>query len=169
MNRMSFWLLPPKLIQDQYQPIIDSWSRKLKTPRFEPHITLAFAGLLKGEAKSVLPIVEKVAKNLKPIPIDFSKVSVSTTYYQCVFAQVKPNHELLRAHQLINSALRYHDPSMFVPHMSLVYGNLDLAQRFTVAAGVKLPVTEFLADRICVINADSLNPKTWQHLAEFEL
>ncbi|MBU2051630.1 2'-5' RNA ligase family protein [Patescibacteria group bacterium] len=58
---------------------------------------------------------------------------------------------------------------MYVPHMSLVYGNLDLAQRFTLAQSIKLPVTKFLADRICVVRADSLNPKTWKKVAEFTL
>jgi len=161
MNRFSFWLLPPKKIQDIY--------RKLTTPKFEPHITIAFAGLLKGEAKSILPVVGKAVKNIRPIPIELTEVSVSTTYFQCVFARIKPNLELLRAHQLINSALRHHDPSMYVPHLSLVYGNLDLAQRFAIAREIKLPVTRFFADRLCVINADSLNPKTWKQVAEFKL
>ncbi len=138
-------------------------------PKFEPHITIAFAGLLKGEAKSILPVVEKAVKNIPPVPIEFTEVSVSTTYFQCVFARVKPNLELLRAHQYINGALRHHDPSMYIPHMSLVYGNMDLVQRFAIARKIKLPIIKFLADRLCVINADSLNPKTWKHVAEFKL
>lgn len=161
MNRLGFWLLPPKKIQAVYQP--------LTTPKFEPHITIIGAVTLKGEIKSILKVVEAVVKNLRPIPIELTEISSSTTYFQCVFARVKPTLELFRAHQLIKSALRHSDPSMYVPHMSLVYGNLKLEERFKIAESIKLPVTNFTADRISVISADSLNPKTWKHIAEFTL
>jgi hypothetical protein len=169
MDRLSFWLLPPKTIQDLYQPIIDSLSQKLKTPKFEPHISITIAVSLKGEDKSILQMVEKAVKNIRPIPVEFSEVSVSTTYFQCVFARVKPSLEIFQAYQLVKSSLRHADPSMYVPHMSLVYGNLDLSQRFEIAKSIKLPATKFLADRIGVVNADSLDPKTWKRVAEFEL
>lgn len=161
MNRLSFWLLPPKKIQAIYQP--------LTTPRFEPHITLTTAVVLKGENKSILQIIEAVVKNLRPIPVELTEVSVSTTYFQCVFARVKPTLELLQVHQLVRSALRHSDLSMYVPHMSLVYGNISLEQRFKIAQEIKLPVTKFIADRISAINAGSLNPKTWKQIAAFKL
>ncbi|MCX6816809.1 MAG: 2'-5' RNA ligase family protein [Candidatus Beckwithbacteria bacterium] len=169
MKRFSFWLLPDKEIQAVYQPIIDLWSRKLKTPNFEPHITITTNAMLKGEEKSVMQVVGSVIKNLQPIPIEFSEVSVSTTWAQCVFARVKPNYELLLANQYIKSAAGHPDPSMYTPHMSLVYGNLDLKQRLEIAENITLPLTKFVARKICIVPADVRNPKTWKHLAEFEL
>ena len=98
--------------------------------------------MLKGEERSILQVVGKIVKNIQPIPVELSEVNVSTTYFQCVFARVKPNLELLRASgpQHVRS-----------PH------ELGLRQY------------SFKADRIGVIKAGSLNPKTWKRVAEFTL
>ena len=172
MKRFSFWLLPPPEIQAVYQPIIDEWAKKLKTPKFEPHITITTNAMLKGEEKSVMKVAETVINNLKPISVELSEVSVSTTWAQCVFARVKPNLELLLANQYIKSAAGHPDPTMYTPHMSLVYGNLDLIdikQRLEIAQKIKLPITKFTARKICIVPSEIRNPKTWKHLAEWEL
>lgn len=161
MDKLSVWLLPPKKIQAVYEP--------LTTPKFEPHITIIGAVALKGEVKSILQVLGSAVKNIRPIPIELTEVSASTTYFQCVFARVKPNLELFRTYQLIKSVLRYSDPAMFVPHMSLVYGNIGLEERFALTQKIKLPITNFTADRICVVNADSINPKTWKHIADYKM
>lgn len=167
MNNFGFWLLPPKQIQAKYQSIIDRYSQRLKTPRFEPHITIL--DTLKGEKDKIVQLTKKVALDLKSIPVSFSEIAVSTTYFQCVFARVRPNLALFQAHWLLKSRLNHAGKTMYVPHMSLVYGDINISKRFEIAKLIKLPINKFKTNRLCVVGADSLDPKTWLHVAEFEL
>jgi len=167
MNTFGFWLLPPKKIQAEYQPVIDKYSSQLKTPSFEPHITIL--GTVEGEEGEILGKVEEVASKLPPIEVLFSDITISTTYHQCVFARVKPTPSLLDAHLEIKSALGHPGKTLYVPHMSLVCGNIPSEQKNEIAEEIKLTTNSFKVDRLCVINANSMDPKTWLHVKDFEL
>jgi len=52
MNKFGFSLLPPKDIQIEYQKIVDRYSNKLKSPSFEPHITLL--NIVEGEKEDII-------------------------------------------------------------------------------------------------------------------
>jgi len=167
MNTFGFWLLPPKKIQAEYQPLIDKYSKRLKTPSFEPHITI-FGGV-KEDEKKIVKKVERITSKLKPIQITFSDITVSTTYHQCVFARVKPTTYLLDTHLEFKATLGDLGKKMYVPHMSLVYGNMSTKEKNEIADEIKLTTNSFKADRFCLVNTDDFNPKTWIHVSEFQL
>jgi len=167
MHHFSLWLLPPKPIQAVFQPVIDRWAKKLNTPSFEPHITIL--GEISGSQKQVIRQTDQLAVKTKPVPITFSEVSVSTTYFQCVFARVKPTLAILSLYQRFQKKFHYSTQTLYMPHMSLIYGRLGFNQRLAAVNAIKLPVKQFLADRIILVDADSRNPKTWRQTMEFFL
>ena len=167
MNKFGFWLLPPKEVQAEYKKVIDKYSGRLKTPSFEPHITIL--GTVKGDREEIIGKVEKIALNISPIEIMISDITISTTYHQCVFARIKPTPSLLDAHLDLKDVLDSTTKGMYVPHMSLIYGDISLKEKNEIAEEIQLTTSNFQADRLCVVNTDDLDPKTWTHVAEFEL
>jgi len=167
MKQFSVWLLPPKKVQAGYREIIDKFSRSLKTPEFEPHITL-----ISSIETSEELLVEKVGnwvKDQKPVKIELTEVGVSTTFFQCVFLRVKPTVELLKAYMAVNQRLKKAESGFYMPHMSLVYGDIDVDLRFSVARKIGLKTKRFVADRVAIIKIKALSPDKWVKIAEFKL
>ena len=167
MSYYGFWLLPPKNVQDEYQEIINYYSRHHNTPSNEPHISIL--NKLEGDKEEIISTVSETVNQLAPLEITVSEISFSSTYFQCVFARIKPTVKILDLHLTLRSALKYSPEYMFVPHLSLVYGNLTPSEKQSLATEIKLKITSFKADRICIVNADTQDPQMWTHLAEFEL
>ena len=122
MKYFVFALLPEDKIFNEYQLLINKYSRELNTPSFEPHITIYKR--IVGKEKPIIQRVQEAVENTEKLQIELTEVSISTTYYQCIFARVKVTPELLNLHTNIGRQLGKKEAYMYMPHMSLVHGNL---------------------------------------------
>lgn len=50
---------------------------------------------------------------------------------------------------------------MYMPHASLVYGDLDMETREKICSEIQLKETEFMANKIVIVRADTSNPDDW--------
>jgi len=125
--------------------------------------------MVTGDKEDIIQKVKAIVSTYKSIYIAFTDISISTTYHQYIFARVKPISSLLDAHIELQEILAYSVKDMYVPHMSLVYGDISSSEKSKIADEITLNTTNFKADRLCIVNADNLDPKTWLHVSEFEL
>ena len=167
MNKYSLWLLPPKQIQLEYSEIVEKYSKKLNFPSFEPHATIV--GEFEGEKNDVVNKISSVTNISKKIAITISEISISTTFFQCVFARIDPTPRIIDLQMNVSFALNLKNSNFFMPHISLVYGEYPSVVKYKIAKEINLKTKEFQAEKLCLINANDYDPETWEHVAEFTL
>lgn len=134
-ERYSLWLMPPEdsaayihlddLIEEHTAAYGD-------TPVFPPHITVAGGLAVDGETASAA--ARRLAEEHAPLDITLTRPHCSTTWFQCVYLLVEPTHHLLQLHADALAAFN-EDGDMYVPHLSLVYGDLPLQERRQLVDG----------------------------------
>jgi len=122
MNGVGFslWLVPDDERRRRLAALIESLSRRLGGPIFEPHVTL-LAGIRRAEDE-VLARTEQILRGSTPVPLRFTGLETGETCFRALFLRVEPTAELLALHQTARDAFARRDDPPYVPHLSLVYG-----------------------------------------------
>ena len=166
-NRMkySIWVIPPAPLNKHLLDIIKQLADVYQGPLFEPHMTVL--GNIDLELKKLDESVRKVAVITPKLNLSLESVSFSTTYFQNVLLRVKSTAELLNLNIELKKALN-EDNNVFMPHISLLYGDHDMHLRENAAKSISQMNTNFTVDRL-VLTPSTPNPKDWKHLAEIPL
>jgi 2'-5' RNA ligase len=161
------WLLLSGSVHDRFATLIHTLSRRLGTPRFIPHITLA--GSIDLPADEIVSRAANLATRLASIPLRLTDVGWTEEYYRCLFIRAEHSPELLAAHHAACTDLGRAPDAEFMPHLSLVYGNLtedrkaqivnDIGQRYDIATD---------ANRIGLCLAAG-SPEQWRLIRTFAL
>lgn len=165
MSSLSLWLLPPPAIRASCQMLIARLAQRLGTPEFEPHVTLAGTTLSETEASER---VRQLAQQLPPLAIRLAELQSTDAYFRCVYARAELSPALRHAYTTACTQLNQ-TPGDFLPHVSLVYGDLDADTRKSLIAelGGRLDVS-FIADRVALYDPTG-SPPTWRRVADWPL
>ena len=166
MSGFSLWLLPPPAVRDRFYPLIDELSRRLGTPAFEPHLTLA--GTSSTVAADVTAQVATLAAGLAPLPIHLTEIGMTADYFRCLFVHAELTPPLQRAYHATCRALGQ-PPGDFMPHLSLVYGDLAPADKKRVVADIGRRFDlHFIVERVALYTTAG-PPPAWRCVADFAL
>jgi 2'-5' RNA ligase len=164
MEKYSIWLIPPEPLYSQLKEVISELSNTYDSPLFEPHLTLV--GNISKELNEIESYLENLALRIGKIELKIGTVSFSTTYFQSVLVRVDSAAELMQLNLDIKELFDLEN-NVFMPHMSLLYGNHSMAIREKVALEVKIAPQSFVVDKFVVTPATS-DPKEWRHVAEIQ-
>ena len=166
-GRIFLWLLPSASVQDRFATLIDTLSRRHGTPRFAPHITLT--GSLDSPADEISLRTSDLAARLRPVPVQLTEVGWSDEYFRCLFIRAAASPELLAAHRTACAHLGRSPDTDFMPHLSLIYGNLsqDQKDRIVDEIGRRFDIG-FDADRVGLCLAAG-SPEQWRLIRTFAL
>jgi hypothetical protein len=155
---MSLWLMPEGGVGDRLRALIGELARRHRTPAFPPHLTLLVG----------IPGPEE-ARSLGPITIRLREVAASDEYFRCVFVQAEPTKALRGAHVDARAAFGGAAPTLFLPHLSLIYGRLGPPERAAVLLelGGTLELA-FEASRLHVFRTQG-PPRAWRRRGAFPL
>ncbi len=163
LNLYSLWIIPSPDTKKRLKKIIIKLSKKYDGPVFEPHMTLL--GNIQSEESECVKNTKVLASQIKPFSITFGDISFSTTYFQSVFLRIKSSAELmevnLRAKKLFNL-----NNNVFMPHISLLYGNFDMKMREKVSSRIHLPDKLSFKVKQIIVTPSTENPSEWKHLTE---
>ena len=159
----SLWIPVDQSIKGKLETIIKSLSKSYAGPLFEPHITLL--GNIASNKREILRTSKQLSEKIKPFKISLSEISFSTTYYQSVFVRVKASASLMNANLLAKKLFQVEN-KVFMPHISLLYGNHNMKTREKAANIIHLPKISYIAESI-IVTPSTLDPKDWIHLAEY--
>ncbi|KAJ2717159.1 hypothetical protein H4R19_000103 [Coemansia spiralis] len=168
MPKYSLWLCPPaaSAAASALAAAIAKLSSALGGPRFPPHATLfspvaadcGDAEALEQTARFAAELRRQLGADVAGIPVEVDCLAAGDTYHQCIFLKESGSEALAAA----NAAARQHwgaaSQPLFVPHVSLVYGNhpADAMPRLLTQAGTVLPddlaALSYIATDICVIS-----------------
>ena len=107
--------------------ITDRLSRKFASPSIEPHVTLI--GGFSGDFEHFIYSAETLSKQIKPFTVKLGHPVYLDEFFRSLFIHIEKTPQLLNAYDLAcetykNMGILF-DPQGYLPHMSLLYGNLD--------------------------------------------
>ncbi len=160
----TIWLLPlEESVKNYLASVVKDLAQNFQGPEFEPHATL-----LGDQQFSLEEITNKstqLAKNCKPFTVQTGSVEYSTTYYQCVFVRLKPTPELMSLYDETKKVLGLTNPSVFMPHISLFYGNIPYVKRQEIIDSLNFQPQSFTINSFTITPGGENPPSEWKHLA----
>ena|SRR3989344_948024 len=158
----SIWIIPTEPVFSKLQQTVNELAVKYHSPTFTPHLTLISGGI-DQELPEIQKIIQGAVMQVKQLTLSLDSVSFSTTYYQSVFVRVTSTAQLMQLNLDLKKLLNLPN-DVFMPHISLIYGDYDMATREKVASGVKLRNLSFIANEVTIIPVKP-KPKQWKPVA----
>lgn len=170
LDMYSVWLVPDRGSEayQQLEETIEEYAQLDEdAPEFEPHITVV-GGI--QDSESVLEEgVQSLAEGQAVFDIEFTGVQCSTTRHQCVFLLVEPTAEVLSLHQEAVEVFDV-DDGMYVPHLSLIYSDMDVEERLDLAESIDMstfPSTVQVGELVLVKTTGPVSE--WETVARYNL
>jgi hypothetical protein len=162
----SLWLMPPPAVRERYAGLIDRLAARLGTPRFEPHITL---GGCDGTEAQAVARVTALAAHLAPVAVQLGPLETTEQYFRCLYLRAERTAALLGAHRQAALACGVEPDAEFLPHLSLVYGELPkpVKENLLTELGGRLDEV-FVTDRIALCLPEG-DPSAWRLLGPYPL
>lgn len=158
--KYSIWIVPPEPIEAHLRQTVEKLAKEFKGPIFEPHMTLL--GDIEGDIADFKEKAQQLASTIDELELSLGSVSFSTTYFQSVFVRVNSTAKLMNLN-LEAKKLFGVSNNVFMPHISLLYGDHEMQVREKASSTVKLPEVSFTVKELVVIPATN-NPDEWEHL-----
>ncbi len=162
----SLWVTPTSSLKKSLDELILKLSKKYRSPKFEAHMTLL--GNIDSDEKTMIKKTKELTSETKTFSLQLGEISFSTTYFQSVFVRVKSTDELMEANLKAKKIFQM-DNNVFMPHISLLYGNHQMKLREKIASEIELPKYKYFKAEKVIVVPSTQNPTEWKHLAEIPL
>lgn len=165
--RHSLWLMPSGRAYRQLKSIISHLSQGYSAPNFDPHVTLI--GSLVGPKDEILAETAALAGQIQPLEIELTKVDYLDEYFRCLFIHVKETEPVTEANAKARKIFNRQKDPKYMPHLSLLYGNLPPAIKEKIIAEIGREFNlGFKAESIWIITHNGV-VGDWQYVKEFPL
>ena len=162
----SLWFKPTGRTFDVLTEVVERFARESGATPFDPHVTLL--GNLEGTEDEILRRSEALARQLRRFEIELTEPASGQEHFQCVFMRVRETAPVMDANSQARQAFNQ-APGKYMPHLSLVYGSFSDARKREIIARLPHLRLSFDAAAVCVIRADSDDPKDWHEVGAFPI
>lgn len=163
----ALWLMPEGKVCRRLQRLIRRFSREHSTPAFQPHITLA-SSIIAPE-REVVAKSARLAKSLSPLRLRLTLLDSRHQYFRCLFVKVARTSPLVRAHRRAKEIFSLRGRRGFLPHASLVYGDLSRAAKRKIASSLgRCFDLNFEVQQLHVVAIQG-PPSEWREVKTFRL
>jgi 2'-5' RNA ligase len=159
-KRFSLWLVPDGAAADAYQAVIDRLAREHGGPVFPPHLTLL--GSITIDESEVLERARILAEAVAPFTIEVDGIDVDATYFQSLFATVRPTNALLAARRAAEQAFDAPLGEAYRPHLSLLYGYYPDAVKQAIVHERQTSLLPSFVTRTLVVNQSGDTVADWR-------
>jgi 2'-5' RNA ligase len=122
-NSYSLWLRPSQTQIDELMKIISRLSHRYRTTPFPPHITLLPS--VASNINDLLEICAQITKQFPAFEIQLEGIAYTPAYFKNLFIFAKTEDPLIELYKQATKLLDYQPNGDYMPHVSLLYGNLD--------------------------------------------
>ena len=162
------FFLPSGKLFDSLQNIITTLAEKYGGAKFEPHATL-LARIPKADEVKLVAKTEKLASTMKPFEIEPKRICTEDTYFRALYCKVKYSAKLKRYNQKALEMFGMKDVNVYIPHLSLYYGNIPQSIKDEMIASLSLPASmKFLVDRVYLYRTEG-EAQDWVRIGEYPL
>uniref|UniRef100_K3WU85 Cyclic phosphodiesterase n=1 Tax=Globisporangium ultimum (strain ATCC 200006 / CBS 805.95 / DAOM BR144) TaxID=431595 RepID=K3WU85_GLOUD len=166
----SLWVVPRADAGRELADAISECAARLQTPPFLPHMTL-LGGIVGIQEEDAVAKTAQVADAIHALSAKVCAVtSKELLYFQCVFALLELTNELSSAHLAAKQTFGRFQDTEFMPHISLVYGDLTREQKQQLIAelGPRFDGMRVQLDHLQLWNTSG-PVANWQLVREFQL
>jgi 2'-5' RNA ligase len=151
----STWLMPAASDEAALQSVVDTLSEQFGTPRFQAHLTLT-DGVERSVAE-LSEILRQAAQGIRSFPAAIENIGTSDLYFRSFYARFAASGPMAELHGKAVALLAPgpEAASSFMPHISLLYGADDTAEKEAARRHWQreLAGRPIRFDRICVAAA----------------
>lgn len=160
----SLWLLPSEPQQTRLATLMQALAASHDAPVFPPHVTLL--GRLPGH--DLLEATATLASRLVPMELTLGAYGHQHGATRWLFRYINPNHELTWAHAAARGSFPDAPYTQFTPHLSLLYGEFEAAQRDAIMANHPVVDEVFATSRLELWKTEG-PVEDWQGIGSFAL
>lgn len=118
------WLRPKQEQANELAQIISRLARDYGTPPFPPHVTLL--PVIAARSDTIRRVCKKIADTMREFEIPLQGIDYTETYHRNFFILAAPVPALTDLYERTKKVLACKTDEHFMPHLSLLYGSLDL-------------------------------------------
>ena len=163
LSTHSLWLLSEDAEISDLQKMIDDLATRYKIRPFRVHMSLLGSLGTKSE-RLMIERAEKISEAFDPFEVEIIGIGTRNLHLQSVFLTCAPNPELVRMNQMALNLFKQDPMSPYLPHWSVIYGDLDIEQKRNARAIIEdawsFPTT-VLVSEMAVIKAEG-HPDEWK-------
>lgn len=163
----SIWLMPKGEEYEKYSQIISDLSQRFGTPNFEPHVTLL--GGLKGPP-DLIEGATRLFSTMSPsrrILITLSKFGTEDFYFRTLYLKARKSGILQLLNERANLVFKRPIDSGYMPHLSLLYGDLTEGEKQQIIDGLNLKLPdEFVVGSLHLWQTEG-EVKDWKEVADY--
>ena len=119
----SLWLRPSQEQIDELTKIISILAHCHHRTVFPPHITLLSS--LKADINTITKACEQIIETHPAFNLKLENITYLDEYFRNLYILVKPEATLISLYNGLQKQLEGNIREKFLPHVSLLYGNLD--------------------------------------------
>jgi len=162
------WLLPPDEVRERFARLIHELAQANDTDAFDPHITLMDG--LSGDETQIRNSAHEIALGLAPLDVRLTDADYLDEFHRALFVRVEPSAALSAAHRMARSLFAAQENREFIPHMSLLYGNLTPATKETLLDNIGRQFDlAFRITHLLLVAIAGRCPGDWRYLARYRL
>lgn len=167
VGEFSLWLIPPEPFFSRYRDLIHRLSREYGTRTFPPHLTLL--GSHRGEEAGMIEQARALARMLAPVPVRLREIGARNEFFRCVIVYADKSPELMEANRQARELFHAEAGSEYLPHLSLVYGDLAGAQKASLIRKIERPMEDRFMVRTLRLIATGGGSEGWRLVTDFPL
>ncbi len=136
MERFAFWLEPASDEKTFLASLVRDLARRFDAPIFEPHLTLCGGAL--WDEQDALQVVRKLALR-STYELELDCIDVSERFTKTLFLRFRCSDKVNQLRQAIGETLHLPTESEFDPHLSLLYKEMEMAEKKELAGTITIP------------------------------
>jgi hypothetical protein len=157
----SLWLQPEQSSACELGALIARLAAVRATAVFPAHLTLL--GPMTREAGAAVLGLGRAADLLSPLEVSFDRIRCEPVWQRSVYLAAVSSAALQQAAQAATRAFAASGQPEFMPHLSLQYSELPLADKQRLASSVALDLPRsFRFDRLSLWHIEGSDPGQWR-------
>lgn len=167
ITRYALWLLPAEPVSTAFADLIESLRKSYRGPGFAPHVTLL--GWVTGKEEALAQATAQLAAQVEPITLRPVGLDGEPYYFRCFYLKLDKSEPLLRAHEKASALFSAGHSSDYLPHLSLIYGQLSAPQKTRLQKElIDTLSAEFVVDRVQLVHI-AVAVADWRVVTTFAL
>lgn len=162
------FFLPSGELLNSLQNTINRLAEKYGGAKFEPHLTL-LARIPKTDEAELVAKIQQLATTMSPFEVEPKEICAEDAYFRALYCKAEPNPTMEEYHQKALEMFGVQDVNVYMPHLSLYYGNVPQSTKDEMIASLSLPASmKFLVDKVYLYRTEG-EAQNWVQVGEYSL
>lgn len=134
--------------------LIQQFAAEFGGPIFDPHVTL-LAELQDEDETELIGKVAALVAGQSSFSVSLEALSMEDRYFRALYLRVQENEALAALHEKAEEIFSIQSSELYVPHLSLLYGNYPEARKLNALDTIYVPDDmTFLVDRVSLYKTE---------------